>query len=155
MKTILLIITPGRQSTEALHWCLHKAKELQHNLKVIYAVDNEMTNEIEQSIADTGFIGEKPGEELKTALEKEFYERGKSVLTEIERQGVTFQCPLKTELKTGSYFEICEQEANKEEVDLLVVLEKKVSFLKKIFKGPELDDLRERISCEVKVYQAD
>jgi len=154
MKQVLLIMTPGRQSTEALHWCLHHVKEKNKTLKVIYVVDEGMTLQLEESIAETGFIGDKPGEELKESLDKEYFERGKKILEQVEKQARTFQAPCKTELKRGSYLDICEKEAGEELVDILVVTEKKEGFFKKLFEGTESHQLKGRVCCEIKVYQS-
>ncbi|MBI4412561.1 MAG: universal stress protein [Deltaproteobacteria bacterium] len=154
MKKILLIITPGRQSTEALHYALHKAKETKGTLKVVYIIDREMTQDLQNNLAEIGFIGDRPGEELSDALNKEYHARGKKVLEEVEKQARTFQVPVESELKTGSYLDICEEEVRKETPTLLVATEKKDSFLKKVFEGSETKRLKDRVSCELKVYQS-
>lgn len=151
-KKILLMITPGRQSTEALHFALHKAKDIKGTLKVLYVIDNEMTQDLQNNLAEIGFIGDKPGEELSDALNKEYLARGKKVLEEVEKQARTFQVPVEAELKTGSYLDICEEEVRKETPALLVATEKKDSFLKKVFEGTEAKRLKDRVSCEIKIY---
>ena len=153
-KKILLVMTPGRQSTEALHFALHKAKEAKGTLKVAYIIDREMTQDLQNNLAEIGFIGDRPGEELSDALNKEYHARGKKVLEEVEKQARTFKVPVESELKEGSYLEICGELCRKEDASLLVITEKKDSFLKKVFEGSEAKKLKDRISCEIKVYQS-
>ena len=124
-KKILLMVSSGRQSTEALHFAMHKAKEMKGGLRVIYAVDSAT-----------------PEDPMQT----------KKALEGIEKQARTFQVPVETESKTGSYFHLCEEFARKDDVALLVVAEKKDSFLKKVFEESETKKLKDRVACEIKVY---
>jgi len=152
MTKILHIITPGRQSTEALHWSLHKAKESKRMLKVVYIIDQDTANEVQKNLADVGFTGDKQGVELTNALNKEFRERGKKVIEEVEKQCRTFGVSFEVDIKTGNYLEVCESLAKDKIVEIIVVTERKGSFIKKIFEGSELKKLREVVSCEIKAY---
>lgn len=129
VKKVLLVITHNRQSTEALHFALHKAKETKGTLCVIYIIDAEI-------------IGEDTQREL----------HGKKVLEEVEKQARTFQVPVESALKTGSYWDICSELSHGEDVALLVLTQKKVSFLKKVFETSETNKLKDRVSCEIKIY---
>lgn len=123
MKSILLVITPERQSTEALHWCLHKVKETGLSLKVTYVVE-------ENGCRDTA----------------------KKKLEEIERQCRTFQVPFETSLHEGAYLDACGELASKNGVDILVVTEKKGPFYKQWFLDSEASQIQQLISCEIRVY---
>lgn len=119
---ILLIITPERQSTEALHWCLHKAKQADKSIEIVCVID------------------------------KEFHEKVKGVIEEVEKQCRSFNVSYETDIKLGNYLEVCESLAREKKVDVMVVTEKKPPILKKIFECSEVKKLRERVSCEIKVY---
>lgn len=79
-------------------------------------------------------------------------EEGHLILPEMERQARTFQIPYETSLRHGSYLHFCEEIGNHADVAMLVFLEKKGGFLKKLFEGRESDQLKDRICCEMKVY---
>ena len=126
-KKIVLMVSPGRQSTEAFHFCLHKAKEGGRKLSVIYALNGD---------------GESP-------------ERSKKILEEAARQCRTFQVPFETGVQSGDYFELCSRLTTNGEVDLLVVAEKKRGFFKKLIEGSESGRLKGRVSCDLKIYRSD
>lgn len=124
MGFILLIFTPDRQSTEALHWCLHKAKETGRLIKVAYVLEEGCCRE--------------------TAKKK---------LEEIERQCRTFQVPFETLICEGDYGKACQDLAGKNDIDILVVTEKKKPFFSKWFGGSEARRIASLVPCEIKVYQ--
>lgn len=121
-RTLLLIVTPERKSTESFHWCLHTAKETKRFLRVV------------------------------SILEASANDRDQKLLAEIERQCRTFQVPFEAKILSGDYFELCRELANQKDVDILVVTEKKRSLLKKLFGDSEVKRLREQVFCEIKTY---
>ncbi|MBI2339195.1 MAG: universal stress protein [Deltaproteobacteria bacterium] len=120
MKKVFLVISPGRESTEALHFALHKAKEMKGGLSLVY-------------------IGQD-----RDGVKKK--------IEEIEKQARTFQVSCESELKSGDYFEICGELSRREDAALMVVTEKRGSFLKKVFEGSEANKLKDRVVCELKIY---
>lgn len=131
VKKVFLVVAPGRQSTEALHFALHKAKETKGTLRVIYIIDAEI-------------IGEDTQREL----------HGKKVLEEVEKQARTFQVPVESGLKTGDYVDICLELSHGKDVGILILTQKKTSFLKKVFETSETNKLKDRVSCEIKIYHS-
>ncbi|HBF12681.1 MAG TPA: hypothetical protein DDW49_04720 [Deltaproteobacteria bacterium] len=125
MKYILFAITADRFSTEGFHWCLHTAKEKNKVVKAVYVASQ--TNATD-------------------------YDHGKKMLEEVEKQCRTFQAPFEVQLEKGAYFQLCQDLASQPDVDILVVTEKKRSWLSKIFGSRESDQLRGKISSELKIY---
>ncbi len=124
MQFILLMISAERQSTEALHWALHKAKETGRTVRIAYALENRA--------------------ELSAAKKK---------LEEIERQCRTFQAPFEILIHEGAYFDALRELASKKEIDILVATEKKKPFFKKWFKDSEAQQIAGLVPCEIKMYQ--
>lgn len=122
MKFILLVITPERESTEALHWTLHKAKETGRRVRIVYLAGNS------------------------------YQESAKKKLNEVEKQCRTFQVPFEAALDDGPYFEKVEKLANKNDVDILVITEKKKPFFKRWFQNSEAGRIQNFISCEIRIY---
>lgn len=151
-RKVLLIVSQNRQSTEGFHWALHTCKESERSLKMVYVVDCETTDTIQESLAASGTVGDKPGADLSQALNKEYAERAKTVISEMEKQCRTFQVPFESKITEGNYLEQVAQEAGDAEVDLLVVTEKKKSFFARLFEGSESKNIAARINCELKVY---
>lgn len=152
MEKILYIMTPGRQSTEALHWCLHKTKELQLTLRIVYVVDEELSRNIGRSMSEIGFVGETPSAELSEALNKEYQDRAYKIIEEVERQCRTFAIPFETAIKEGGYIDICLEEANGGGIRILTVVQQKEGLFKKFFASSDTSQLVGKIPCELKVY---
>lgn len=125
MKKVIYIVSPTRQSTEALHWSLHKCKELESLLRIVYVSNDQ----------EEGKVSEKYKEE-------------------IERQCRTFQVGFESVETQKVYMDACEEESQAEEVTLMVITIPKVGVLKKLFGGANLQGLQSRVHCEFKVYQS-
>lgn len=121
---ILLVITPDKQSTEALHWCLHKAKQSGGSIKIICVISKESQEEV------------------------------KEIIEEIEKQCRAFNVKYEASVKFGNYLEMCESASGEKGVEVMVITEKKVPFFRKIFEGSEANKLRRKVSCEIKVYSS-
>lgn len=126
-KKIVLVVSEGRQSTEAFHFCLHRAKEAGRKLAVVCVANGN---------------GASP-------------EWSQKILGEAARQCRTFQVPFETQTQSGDYADVCQQLSSECDTALLVVTKKKRSFIKKWVEGSESFRLKDRVSCELKTYEAD
>lgn len=125
-KIILLVIAPDRQSTEGFHWCLHTAAQSKRKIRVAYV---------------------HPKSQSADSIKK--------TIDEIERQCRTFQVSFETLSREGNYLSVSEELSKKEDVDILVLVEKPRSFLGKWFAESEFKKMAPRILCEIKTYLAD
>ena len=78
---------------------------------------------------------------------------GKKYLEDFEKQARTFQVGYDSRLMMGDYLKACEDLSKEGESAVIVFLEKQKGFFKKLFEGSELDGLRMRFVCEMKVYR--
>lgn len=155
MKKIVFLTSPNRQSTEALHWCLHKAKEGERSIRALYVMDQKCTQDLEDQLADSGHLGKQTNSEVKEALMHQYEDQAKLFVEESEKQGRTFQIKVDSEIVYGSYIQKAIEEGRREDVDILVCVTKNKNFIRKFFEGEDLEAIRDKISCEVKIYKAD
>jgi nucleotide-binding universal stress UspA family protein len=125
MNSLILLISLKRQSLEALHWSLHTAKQTNRKLGIIYVMEKR---------AEAPLAGEK-------------------LLEEFEKQARLFGVAANAELKQGMYKEVSLNLTKRQDVDLLVLVEDKKSFFKRILGRDEGSWLRNIKDCEVKVYK--
>lgn len=123
-KKILMIVAPGRQSTEGFHWCLHTCKESGRVLRTVFIND--------------GTLGD---------------DAVKKIIDETERQCRTFQVPFETSVVSGNYEDEVIKQAGEAETDILVVTEKKKNFFTRFFGLGELKAIATKINCEFKIYK--
>jgi len=123
MKKIILISTADRQSTEALHWCLHQSKQKELTIVTYYLASSPEDLEI-----------------------------GKKFIEGHERQFRMFQVPFESHCEEAPYEETCVRLSSDPEVVQMVLVQKKKKGLKKLFDGSSSDPLEGRLSCEVKIY---
>ena len=120
------MIAPDRQSTEGFHWCLYRAAQSKRKIRVAYIHPKSQSPE---SI--------------------------KKTIDEVERQCRTFQVSFETLNQEGNYLSVSEELSKKEDIDILVMVEKPRGFFGKWFGGSELKKFVPRALCEMKTYLAD
>lgn len=151
-QQVVLVLTPGRICDEALHWCYHQCTENKLNLRVVYLIDEVFSRQIEKTLADNGFIGDKPSRDLTQALDQEYQNRAKKFLDLVRKESHTFGLKPTLELIHGSYLDHCVAVGQRAETKVLVVIEKKSGFFSKIFKRDAFLEIKDQIKCELKVF---
>lgn len=151
MNRILYVLSPQRESKEALDWSIEQSKSDSLEIFFLYIVDEELTKDIENCLSEKGFVGEKTGHELGKALNDEYLKRGEEKIKELI--SVVKENGIKTngEVVKGNYFNICNQYVKKN--DLLLIINKKRSFIGKLILKSESEELKLMIQNEIKFFE--
>ncbi len=152
MKKILLILSQGRNSSDVVTQALRLASEPHSMLHVVYVVDQDMAKQVERDLAETGFIGDKPGEGVTSALQAEYVQRGLKILEDIRKKAANANVAIEAETRHGIFLDVCEEMGNAPEVEVLVFSPRKEGFFKKMFEGSEISKLKGRVRAAIKTY---
>ena len=99
MNKVLLIIPASVDSTIVENWI----NTINEKLDIIYVIDKEIPDEISSWMLYTGFLGEKPTEDVVKAVKEEMNIRGKERLEGLKER---FKNVVETDIKTGDPEEI-------------------------------------------------
>lgn len=151
MDTLLLVISTTRESPKTISYALKRAKELGGSLTVLCVIDTELPASIMNKLADTGFVGDKPGEEIYTKILNEYGLRGQKKLDEIAFMAREQGVGVKTVLKKGDLVEECLAAIDREKTQAVIIGRKKMSKLSQFIFGSPIKQIQENAPCPVEV----
>ncbi|EKD41324.1 MAG: hypothetical protein ACD_73C00768G0003 [uncultured bacterium] len=149
---LLIVLSPERKSREAMQFSIAHAKEKNLSIKAVYVVEESITKAVEKEMAETGFIGDKPGSEVTTALNKDHKTRGEKILADFKQLALKFGLAVKTEIKAGFYARVCEELANASLVSEIIFISRKRGFIDKLFGVDEVKQFKSAIDKPVHSY---
>ncbi len=151
MDKILLILSTTRRSEKCINEAVDIASKENAELITLFVVDNEVPQKILDSLTEEGWIGGKTTENLFNAVLDEYSIQGKEKISEIEevakKKGVNY----KSIIKSGAFLDVSLSVAEEENVGQVLVTRRKRSGLSRFFFGSAVAELKEKITCKVKI----
>jgi nucleotide-binding universal stress UspA family protein len=151
MKKILLIISFLRSSPKTIEEALKLAKSEKAELLVFFVLDIGYADKIAHKLADEGWIGGKPSEQLYTALLKEYKLQAEMKINEIDERAKVLDVPVRSQIKTGPVLASTLEMAEEENPDLIVITRRKRSSLSRLIFGSLVGSLKSKARCDVKI----
>ncbi|MDH4100270.1 MAG: universal stress protein [Nitrospirota bacterium] len=152
-KTIMLVLSTTRQSPVTVDEAIVTAKKDEAELVVLFVNDSKIPSMVFDRMADYDFIGDKPSEELTTAIQREYCLRGNALLDEIEKKAKAEGVSCKTIIEGGEFVETCLKMVERYRVDLVIMNRMKRSAISRFFLGSAVDKLTANAPCPVKVVE--
>lgn len=152
-KTIMLVLSTTRQSPVTVEEAIATAKSENAELIVLFVNDAQIPGMIFERMTDYDFIGDKPSEELSTAIQREYCLRGNALLDEIEKKAKAEGVRCKTIIEGGEFVDACLKMVERYRVDLIIVNRLKRSSLSRFFFGSAVDKLAANAPCPVKIVE--
>ena len=140
MDKILLILSTTRKSDKCVKEAVDIASKENAMLIILFVVDYEVPQKIFDSLTEEGWIGGKTTENLFNAVLDEYSVQGKN-------RGIDY----KSIVKRGTFLEVVLSVVEKEEVNLILVTRRKRSGLSRFFFGSAVAELKEKVTCEVRI----
>jgi len=155
MKSILLVLSTTRTPDAAIDFAVAKAQEEGARLVALYVVEKELANAVFDRFSDVGFIGDKPSMNLTEAVMKEYRQRAYEELGRVQIKAMEAAAPYEPITREGDYLSQVLDVIGEYDVDLAVVVRKKLSVITKYFLKPPSEMLKEQVSCEIKVFESE
>lgn len=149
----VLALTTVEQAPEAVEAAIDFAVAKKAKLFAVFILDETVPTAIFEKLTDIGFIGEKPGAELESAVSLEYRRQAISTLAEIEGLAEAKGVDCETEIIEGDFMDKCLEIAAKYTADTLIIVRTRQSFLSRLFAGTGIDELVRRAPCEIKVFE--
>ncbi len=153
-KNVLLVIPPGVKPSIGFEHACEKAAADGAKLVALMILDPTETARIAARL-DSAFMGERVGDRVMQALEREQSVRASSVLEAIDhcagKSGVTV-VPL---VETGDTVEVCGRVIREHEIGYAVLLTEKKSWLTRLLSRSSSVQIPAFEGCEVKVIEED
>jgi len=152
---ILTIVSFLRIEPETIEASISLAKEKNAELVVMFVIDNEYADKVSTTLQDLGWIGNKPSDNFYDSLLQEYRVQAEMKLDEIARRAKAEEISFRTMIKTGRLITVILQVAHLEQPDLIVITRRKHSKLSRLILGSLSNSLRKKVTCPVKVIDAD
>jgi|GEM_PF-6141529 len=152
-RNILLVISTTRESPRTIAYALRRAQELKGKLVALCVIDTALPNSIVDQLSDSGFVGDKPGEEIYDEIMEEYQHRGEKKLAEIVEAARRNTIPAKGVLKKGDLVEECLKVAREEKAAVVIVGRKKMSKLSQFIFGSPIRKIEKNSQCPVEVIE--
>jgi nucleotide-binding universal stress UspA family protein len=152
---ILTIVSFLRISPKTILESLSLAKENQADWIVMFVLDSDYADKVATSLQDLGWIGNKPSEDFYESLLKEYRLQAETKLEEIARQAKAQGIPFRSIIRSGRLLPETLKVTHLEEPDLIVITRRKHSRLSRLIFGSLSKSLQKKVSCPVKVIDAE
>jgi len=151
MDKILLILSTTRKSDKSVKKAVDIASKENARLIILFVVDYEVPQKIFDSLTEEGWIGGKTTKTLFNAVLDEYSVLGKEKILEIEEVARDKGVDYKSIIKSGTFLDVALSVAEKEQVGLIIVTRRKRSHLSRFFFGSAVAELKEKVTCEIKI----
>ncbi len=150
----VLALSTAEQAPEAIASAIEFASAKKAKLFTVFILDSTVPAAIFDKLTDIGFIGEKPGTDLESAVSAEYRRQAKATLAEVKREaeGAGVECA--TEIVEGDFIDKAVAAAAKHAADTLIIVRTRRSFLSRLLAGTGINDLVRQAPCEIKVFEA-
>jgi nucleotide-binding universal stress UspA family protein len=152
-QKILLVLSTTRESPKTIQYALEQARSQNALLIVLCVIDTELPSSILDKLENTGFVGEKPGEELFEKILEEYKQRAERKLGEIRKLSESQGIPVETLLKQGDLVQVCLETISEQEVSLVIVGKKRESKLSQFIFASPIRKIEKNSPCPVKVVE--
>lgn len=153
MNCVLLILSTSRTSQDAIEYAVNLAKKEKAKLVVLYIVETELANEVFDKFTDIGFIGDKPSTQLTEAIMKEYRQRGYEEMGKVQIRAMEENVDFDAVTTQGDFVEKAVEVIERYKVDVAVTIKRKRSAFIKYFSKSMVDELVEKATCKVEVFE--
>lgn len=151
MDKILLILSTTRKSDKCVKEAVDIASKENAMLIILFVVDYEVPQKIFDSLTEEGWIGGKTTENLFNAVLDEYSVQGKDNIMEIEEMAKKMGVDYKSIVRRGTFLDVAVSVADEEGVSMIIVTRRKRSGLSRFLFGSAVAELKERVTCEVRI----
>ncbi len=153
MRFLMVLSTVG-QSAEAIEAAVDFAAAKQASLAVVFVMDEMVSEAIFEKLTDIGFIGEKPGTELESAVNAEYRRQAEEALAEVGRTADERGVTVTSEITEGEFLDKSLDAVAKYAADTLIIIRTRESWLARTFGSTSVSELVRVAPCEIKVFEA-
>ncbi|MCP5004676.1 MAG: universal stress protein [Planctomycetes bacterium] len=151
MGKLLLILSTTRKSNKCINEAIDIASKRNVPLIIFFVVDEEIPQKIFEKLTEDGWVGGNPTKSLFNVVLEEYSAQGKEKVLEIEEMAKSRSIQYESIIKKGKFLDEALAVVESENVDMVLVTRRKRMNLSRFFFGSAVADLREKVTCEVKI----
>jgi len=142
---LMLVLSNISFSSSSVTYALKKAEKENHELIVVFVLDEEIPNSVSSLLMYIGFLGPKPTDDLKTTLLEEYKKRAQSELERVEKLTREKNIQMKKILKKGRFVKEIITVCEKEKPDFVITSRPRAPMLSKVLSSYNLEELNKKL----------
>lgn len=148
-KKILLVLAAACHFDKSAEFALEKAAEDESSLAILFIIDPKAADHITSSLSNSAFIGDKPTDDLRSALMNEFRLRAENQVNELAGVAGGRGIDVSTYIREGEIEKESLSLINNLNIDLVIMPKCKRTPLTEMVTGSACDRLKINAPCEV------
>lgn len=152
MENVLLVIPPGVRPRRGLRLAIDRAAEAGSRLVALAILDPSETVRIASRL-DSAFLGERVGDRVIEALEREQKARADDLLTELAAEARRAGVELVPLIERGDTGEVCARIIREHDITYAVLLAERRSWLTRLLSRSSTVNIPAFEDCEVRVVE--
>lgn len=142
MTKILVVASTSRHSERVIDEAFLQARDdPKAEITLLYVLETNEIDKIRSQMESSGFLGEKPTEEVIHALKEERKSRRKKYIQSFEKMADMAKVPSRAIEVSGNYSEKVIEHVEKEAYDFIFMVKSKQSFLSRLIHGSDIDKI--------------
>jgi len=150
---ILLVLSTHSYSDKAVEYAVARAVKDNAVLVVYFLLESELAREASERFSDIGFTGDKPSATITESLMREYRQRGYDALGRVQIRAMEAGVDFEPLLEEGPYVSTILEAISANDIDLVVIQERRKKSLLKYFKKGLAVEVKEAASCEVVIVE--
>jgi nucleotide-binding universal stress UspA family protein len=154
-KNYLVVLSNTRHAPKAIKKSVDLAASEGAGIIAAYVVDEEIPQSVSSWLIYVGFIGEKPVDEVKEALQKEYTQRAEAALEEIGEASRSEGVACTTQLLKGNMVEECLKLVEEHAANLIILHSPEEAEPSRLVFNSMVNELMKQAECPVEVLDED
>lgn len=154
MIKVVLALSTLEVGPEAVAAAIEFSRVRGAKLFAVFVLDSTVPTAIFDKLTDIGFIGEKPGAELESAVSGEYRRQAAAILAEIKQIADDAGVECLGEIVEGDFVDKSLEAVARYAADTLIIVRTRKSFLSRFLTGTGMEHLVRQAPCEIKVFEA-
>ena len=154
MKNFVLVLSTTEQAPEVIASAIDFSLAKGAKLFAVFVLDSTVPTAIFDKLTDIGFIGEKPGAELESAVSAEYRRQAAATLAEVKQAADAQGVECEVEAVEGDIVDNSLEAVARHAADTLIIVRTRKSFMSRLLTGTGMENLIRQAPCEIKVFEA-
>lgn len=154
MINVVLALSTFEAGAEAIASAIEFSRVKEAKLFAVFVLDSTVPTAIFDKLTDIGFIGEKPGAELESAVSAEYRRQAAATLVEVKQAADATGVDCEVEVAEGDFVDKSLEAVARHSADTLIIVRTRKSFLSRLLTGTGMENLIRQAPCEIKVFEA-
>lgn len=153
MGAVILGLSDHDDSDTVASYAIDAAVQDGKPLFIIYALDERLLEGLSEHLTDHVFMGEKAGDDIRSTVENEYFERATDRIAQIRRNAEQKGIKVDGVIRTGRFSKELLRYARMRDGDMIVIPKERCSKVRRWLFGSYEEEIRRGAHCPVQAVE--